>query len=169
MENLVIMSDETNQSSVKIIVKEKPTEITDRRPPIGVIVPIAIVGLLLITGSIFIGYLMFGSYFEPVPDLKLNSHEGSSTSLTLNLTVERNSIILSQVVISTDLQPVGISWLVTSHPDTQDSYEEGDILIIVITPTSDTFISGDKYVLSISFLAQNDHFYDHSWEITIFS
>ncbi|MCG3218776.1 MAG: hypothetical protein H7643_07270, partial [Candidatus Heimdallarchaeota archaeon] len=51
------MSDETNQSSVKIVVKEKPTEAKEQRPPLGVVVPIAIFGILLISGSIFIGFL----------------------------------------------------------------------------------------------------------------
>ncbi|MHA1910997.1 MAG: hypothetical protein ACTSYA_04795 [Candidatus Kariarchaeaceae archaeon] len=163
------MSDETTQSSVKIVVKEKPTETKEMRPPIGVVVPIAIFGILLISGSILIGYLMFGSYFEPVPDLKLNSHEGSSSSLTLNLTVERNSLILSQLVISTtDAHAIGITWSVTNHPATQDTFEDGDILIITIYPLSETFVSGGKYVLAISFLASNDHFYDHSWTITIY-
>ena len=162
------MSDETNQSSIKIVVKEKPTEPKDIRPPIGVMFPIVIFGFLLIAGSLVGGYLMFGSYFEPVPDLKLNSHEGSSTSLTLNLTVERNSLILGQVVLSADIQSVMILWVVTSHPDTQETIPKGDILIIQVTPLDGDFISEKEYVLSISFIAKNDHLYDHTWKITIY-
>jgi hypothetical protein len=70
------------------------------------------------------------------------------------------------VLSTTDAQAVGIMWAITSHPD--DSIAEGDILTIEISPLGDDFIAGKEYILSISFYAKNDHFYDRSWKITIF-